>query len=56
MVRAFVEHLAKRADALGLVVVGLDASTLIELTAFGTAVMMNYRYTDQLGHRREPQT
>ena len=54
LVRAFVEHLAKRADALGLVVVGLEASTLIELTAFGTAVMMNYRYTDQLGHRREP--
>jgi len=56
MVRVFVEHLARRADALDLVVVGLDASTLIELTAFGTAVMMNYRYTDQLGHRREPQT
>jgi len=56
MVRAFVEHLARRADALDLVVIGLEASTLIELTAFGTAVMMNYRYTDQLGHRREPST
>jgi hypothetical protein len=54
MVRAFLEHLAKRADALGLVVIGLEASTLIELTAFGTAVMMNFRYTDQLDHRREP--
>ena len=53
MVRAFLEHLAKRADALELVVVGLEASTLIELTAFGTAVMMNFRYTDQLDHRRE---
>ena len=54
VVRSFVEHLARRADALGLVVVGLEASTLIELTAFGTAVIMNYRYTDQLDHRREP--
>jgi hypothetical protein len=53
MVRAFLEHLAARADALELCVIGLEASTLIELTAFGTAVMMNYRYTDQLGHRRE---
>jgi hypothetical protein len=33
---------------------GLEASTLIELTAFGTAVMMNYRYTDALdGTARE---
>jgi hypothetical protein len=30
---------------------GLEAATLIELTAFGTAVMMNYRYTDQLAER-----
>ena len=55
VVRPFIEHLARRADALDLIVVGLDASTLIELTAFGTAVMMNYRYTDQLDHRQEPQ-
>jgi hypothetical protein len=47
-VRGFVDHLVQRADALGLVVRGLEASTLIELTAFGTAVMMNYRYTDTL--------
>ena len=47
-VRAFVDHLTQRAAALGLVVRGLEASTLIELTAFGTAVMMNYRYTDTL--------
>ena len=47
-VRAFVDHLTERAAALGLVVRGLEASTLIELTAFGTAVMMNYRYTDTL--------
>ena len=47
-VRAFVDHLVQRAAALGLVVRGLEASTLIELTAFGTAVMMNFRYTDTL--------
>jgi hypothetical protein len=47
-VRAFVDFLARRADDLTLVVRGLEASTLIELTAFGTAVMMNLRYTDAL--------
>ena len=48
VVRAFVDHLAERAQALGLRVRGLEASTLVELTAFGTAVMMNLRYTDAL--------
>jgi hypothetical protein len=48
VVRAFVDLLADRAEALDLRVRGLDASTLIEFTAFGTAVMMNYRYTDEL--------
>jgi hypothetical protein len=43
-VRAFIDHLRTRADALQLAVRGLDASTLIELTAFGTAVMMNVRH------------
>ena len=47
-VRAFVDHLAERADALELRVTGLEASTLVELTAFGTAVMMNYRFTHTL--------
>ncbi len=42
------ELLDQRVEALGLVVRGLEASTLIELTAFGTAVMMNLRYTDTL--------
>jgi hypothetical protein len=27
---------------------GLEAATLIELTAFGTAVVMNHRYTNTL--------
>jgi hypothetical protein len=47
-VRAFVDYLIQRAASLELHVRGLDASTLIELTAFGTAVMMNYRLTDAL--------
>jgi hypothetical protein len=49
MVRTLVDFLSTRADALQLRVRGLEASTLIELTAFGTAVMMNYRYTNALG-------
>ncbi len=47
-VRTFIDFLATRAELLGLRVRGLEASTLIELTAFGTAVMMNYRYTNGL--------
>jgi hypothetical protein len=47
-VRAFVDFLVERSAALDLRVRGLEASTLIELTAFGTAVMMNYRLTDAL--------
>ncbi len=47
-VRAFVDLLAARAEALGLRVRGLEAATLIELTAFGTAVIMNLRHTDRL--------
>jgi hypothetical protein len=47
-VRAFVDTLRERAAALGLRVRGLEASTLIELTAFGTAVMMNYRHTNAI--------
>ena len=42
-VRQLIDVLRSRADALGLRVRGLEASTLIELTAFGTAIMMNYR-------------
>jgi hypothetical protein len=48
-VRALVDLLAARAESLRLRVRGLEASTLIELTAFGTAVMMNYRYADATG-------
>lgn len=51
-VRQFVELLRDRAAALDLRVRGLEASTLIELTAFGTAVMMNYRYTSTMSRRK----
>jgi len=47
-VRQFVEFLVQRAQELDLRLGGLEASTLIELTAFGTAVMMNYRYTNTI--------
>lgn len=55
-VASFVDHLARRAGALGLRVSGLEASTLIELTAFGTAVVMNHRATHIVGGatRRAP--
>lgn len=49
VVRAFVDFLADRAAALELKVGALESSTLIELVAFGTAVLMNYRHTDALG-------
>jgi hypothetical protein len=49
VVRSLLDHLILRARALGLRVSGLEAATLIELTAFGTAVVMNYRHTQTLG-------
>ena len=45
LVRALVRVLRDRAATLALRVSGLEAATLIELTAFGTAVMMHWRYT-----------
>jgi hypothetical protein len=48
VVRSLLDHLIARSRALGLHVSGLDAATLIELTAFGTAVVMNYRHTQTL--------
>ena len=44
IVRSLVRALADRAGTLGLHVTGLEAATLIELTAFGTAVAMHWRY------------
>jgi hypothetical protein len=45
VVRQFIDFLRERAEFLALRVRGLEASTLIELTAFGTAVIMNFRHT-----------
>jgi hypothetical protein len=45
VVRLLLRALRERAGALDLRVAGLEAATLIELTAFGTAVMMHWRYT-----------
>jgi hypothetical protein len=54
---ALIDLWAARCDALALRVRGLESSTLIELTAFGTAVMMNYRFTDALNRNpREDDT
>jgi hypothetical protein len=51
IVRSLVEHLAGRAEQLALRVGQLEAATLIELTAFGTAVVMHFR-AGKLSRRR----
>ena len=43
--RSLMHALQARSSALELLVTGLDATTLIELTAFGTAVLLHWRYT-----------
>ena len=48
VVRRLLEQLAERAGELDLRAHALEATTLIELTAFGTAVVMNYRYAHVL--------
>jgi hypothetical protein len=45
-VRSLLRALMERAAALALHVAGLEAATLIELAAFGTAVVMHWRYTN----------
>jgi hypothetical protein len=57
IVRALINHLAARSGELALRVGGLEAATLIELTAFGTAVIMNHRHTQTIARtstRRAP--
>ncbi len=48
LVREFLDYLSERSAQLELRASGLEASLLVELTAFITAVVMNYRYTDAL--------
>ena len=43
--RALLQSLRVRAEALRLHVVGFESTTLIELSAFGTAVLLHWRYT-----------
>lgn len=43
--RALLRSLRERSEAAHLHVAGLEATTLIELTAFGTAVLLHWRYT-----------
>ncbi|HEX6059447.1 MAG TPA: putative zinc-binding metallopeptidase [Gemmatimonadaceae bacterium] len=52
-VRGFIDHLVGRAEALELRVSGLEAATLIELTAFGTAVIAHWRSTTALREEDE---
>ena len=51
VVRSLIDHVSKRATSLDLNVGGLEAATLVELTAFGTAVAMQYRETKRMGRR-----
>jgi len=52
VVRSLVDVLVRRAGALQLRVGRLEAATLVELTAFATAVVMLYRHTRTLGRAR----
>jgi len=52
VVRSLVDVLLRRAESLALRVGGLEAATLIELTAFATAVVMLHRYTQVIGRAR----
>ncbi|HEY0995202.1 MAG TPA: hypothetical protein VGD77_04380 [Gemmatimonadaceae bacterium] len=45
LARSLIRGLADRAAALQLRIAGLEAATLVELTAFATTVLMNHRYT-----------
>lgn len=55
VVRSLVDALAQRAEALRLRVGRVEAATLVEFTAFATAVVMLHRHTRTLGRaRRRP--
>lgn len=52
VVRSLLDVLQRRVETLGLRVGPLEASTLIELTAFVTAVVMLHRHTHVIGRAR----
>jgi hypothetical protein len=56
VVRSLIDVLGRRAEALGLRAGAVDAATLIELTAFATAVVMMYRHTHVIGRARSGAT
>ena len=54
VIRSLVDHVSQRASQLDMRVGRLEASTLIELTAFGTAVAMQFRESRRAGKRVAP--
>lgn len=52
VVRSLLDVLQRRAEALSVRVGPLEAATLIELTAFATAVVMLHRHTHVIGRAR----
>ena len=52
VVRSLIDVLQRRAEVLRMRVGALEAATLIELTAFSTAVVMLYRHTRVMGRAR----
>jgi len=53
VVRSLIDALQRRSEALKLRVGTLEATTLIELTAFATAVVMLHRHTHAIGRARK---
>jgi Putative zinc-binding metallo-peptidase len=53
VVRSLIDTLIRRADAMRLRAGGLEAATLIEITAFATAVVTLYRTTHVIGRARD---
>jgi hypothetical protein len=53
VVRSLLDALIARAGALGLRVGRVEAATLVELTAFATAVVMLHRHTHVIGRARQ---
>jgi hypothetical protein len=52
VVRSLIDVLVRRAEALRVRVGRVEAASLIELTAFATAVVMMYRHTKVMGRAR----
>lgn len=56
VVRSLIEVLRRRAEVLDLRVGAIEAATLIELTAFASAVVMLHRHTHVIGRARRSGT